>query len=108
MHKMAIDMQTALSSDDLAVALKNPSLREWTVQDGKLHREYRFNNFVEAFGFMASAALRAEAMNHHPEWFNVYGRVTVDLSTHDANGITERDFALAVQFEKLAAGRVLS
>ena len=56
---------------------------------------------------MASAALRAEAMNHHPEWSNVYDRVTINLTTHDAGGVTELDLALARQLERLAAGRVL-
>lgn len=74
----------------------------WTVRDGKLHREYRFPDFVTAFGFMTSAALVAEAMNHHPEWFNVYGTVRVDLVTHDAGGLTELDLQLATRMEGLA------
>jgi 4a-hydroxytetrahydrobiopterin dehydratase len=57
---------------------------------------------VEAFGFMTSAALEAERMNHHPEWFNVYNRVVVDLTTHDAGGITDLDFQLAARMEELA------
>ena len=77
----------------------------WTIKDKKLHREFVFKNFVEAFGFMTQAALISERMNHHPEWFNVYKTVVVDLTTHEANGITERDFALAqamnVIFEKM-------
>lgn len=97
-----------LTSEALQEALSDPSLRAWAVRDGKLHREYRFQSFVEAFGFMASAALRAEAMSHHPEWANVYDRVTVDLQTHDSGGITERDLALARHMERLAAGRVLT
>jgi 4a-hydroxytetrahydrobiopterin dehydratase len=75
----------------------------WSVVAGKLHREFRFADFVTAFGFMASAALAAEAMNHHPEWFNVYGTVRIDLTTHDAGGITANDFALAARMAKLAA-----
>jgi 4a-hydroxytetrahydrobiopterin dehydratase len=67
----------------------------WTLKDGKLHREILFASFVEAFGFMASLALVAEAHNHHPEWFNVYNRVVIDLSTHDAGGLTVLDFELA-------------
>ena len=77
----------------------------WTVRAGKLHREYRFGDFVEAFGFMAGAALVAERMNHHPEWFNVWNTVRVDLTTHDAGGITAKDFELAQAMEQLAAGR---
>ena len=67
----------------------------WSLQEGKLYREYHFADFVEAFGFMAKAALVAERMNHHPEWSNVYNRVTIRLTTHDAGGITNRDMRLA-------------
>ena len=74
----------------------------WEVVDGKLHRELRFDDFVTAFGFMASVAIVAEKMNHHPEWANVYNRVTVDLSTHDAGGITALDFELAERIDALA------
>jgi 4a-hydroxytetrahydrobiopterin dehydratase len=74
----------------------------WSLSDGKLHKVFTFGNFVEAFGFMASAALVAESMNHHPEWCNVYNRVTVDLRTHDADGITELDFLLARRLDELA------
>ncbi|MEE8526774.1 MAG: 4a-hydroxytetrahydrobiopterin dehydratase [Thermoanaerobaculia bacterium] len=70
-------------------------LEGWTVEDGKLHRDFQFANFVDAFGFMARVALHAESSNHHPEWFNVYNRVSIDLSTHDAGGISHRDFELA-------------
>lgn len=73
----------------------------WSLKDGKLHREYIFNNFIHAFGFMTQAALIAESSNHHPEWFNVYKTVIVDLTTHEAGGITVRDFALAKQMEAL-------
>src|SRR5438046_552793 len=76
----------------------------WTLANGKLHREYKFADFVQAFSFMTAAALTAEAMNHHPEWFNVWNKVTVDLSTHDAGGITELDFKLANKMEAAAAG----
>ncbi len=67
----------------------------WRIVEGKLHREFQFANFVEAFGFMTRAAILAEKMNHHPEWFNVYNRVTVDLNTHDVGGLSEYDFQLA-------------
>ncbi|MYC76394.1 4a-hydroxytetrahydrobiopterin dehydratase [Candidatus Poribacteria bacterium] len=70
-------------------------LNGWTVEDGKLHKEFQFDTFVTAFGFMAQLALIAESMNHHPEWFNVYNRVTIDLMTHDAGGISELDFQWA-------------
>jgi 4a-hydroxytetrahydrobiopterin dehydratase len=78
-------------------------LSGWTIQSGKLHREFTFPDFVRAFAFMSGAALRAEAMGHHPEWFNVYNRVVVDLTTHDAQGITRLDFELAEHLQALAA-----
>jgi 4a-hydroxytetrahydrobiopterin dehydratase len=80
------------------------SLPAWAVKDGKLRRELRFDGFVEAFGFMTSVAIAAEAMNHHPEWFNVWNKVVIDLTTHDAGGISERDFKLAATIDKLAVG----
>jgi len=76
-------------------------LEGWTVADGKLHRDLQFANFVDAFGFIARVALHAEAMNHHPEWFNVYNRVSIDLSTHDAGGISRHDFELAEKINAL-------
>lgn len=63
----------------------------WSVQDGKLHKKFQFKDFIVAFGFMASMALVSESGGHHPEWFNVYNKVTVDLTTHDAGGITLKD-----------------
>jgi 4a-hydroxytetrahydrobiopterin dehydratase len=75
----------------------------WALRSGKLHRELSFGSFVEAFGFMTRVALLAERRNHHPEWFNVYDRVVIDLSTHDAGGLTELDFALAAEIDALVA-----
>jgi 4a-hydroxytetrahydrobiopterin dehydratase len=95
-------MAQRLGSDEITQRLR--VLPSWTVVDGKLHREYKFADFVSAFGFMASAALIAEKLNHHPEWFNVYNKVVVDLTTHDAGGISEHDFELASAMEKLANG----
>ncbi len=77
-------------------------LAGWIVQNEKLHREYKFADFPHAFGFMATAAPAIEKMDHHPEWCNVYNRVTVDLSTHDAGGITQKDFALARLLDGIA------
>ncbi len=74
----------------------------WTIADGKLHKEFQFDTFVTAFGFMAQLALVAESMNHHPEWFNVYNRVTIDLTTHDAGGISELDFEWAKQADAIS------
>ena len=76
---------------------------DWILKDKKLHREYQFKNFVEAFGFMTQVAAIAELHNHHPEWFNVYNKVVIDLTTHEVGGITERDFELAKQMEELAS-----
>jgi 4a-hydroxytetrahydrobiopterin dehydratase len=77
------------------------TLDGWTVRDGKLHRTFRFADFVSAFGYMTKVALLAERMNHHPEWSNVYGIVAVDLTTHEVHGLSERDFALAAKMNAL-------
>jgi 4a-hydroxytetrahydrobiopterin dehydratase len=87
------------------IAARLPSLPGWSLSAGKLHRELKFKDFVEAFGWMTSVALAAEGRNHHPEWFNVWNKVVIDLTTHDAGGISERDFELAAVMEQLAAGR---
>ena len=78
-------------------------LAGWAVLNGKLHKQYAFPDFVHAFGFMATSAIAIEAMNHHPEWFNVYNKVVIDLTTHDAGGITKRDVDLAHKLEAIAA-----
>ena len=78
------------------------SVPGWMVQSGKLHREFRFRNFNQAFGFMMRAALYSETMNHHPEWSNVYATVVVDLVTHSADGITNLDFALAKKMNSIS------
>jgi len=74
----------------------------WTIENGKLHKEFQFDNFITAFGFMTQLALVAESLNHHPEWFNVYNRVTIDLTTHDAGGISELDFQWAKQADAIS------
>ena len=71
------------------------SLDSWAVEDAKLHRSFKFANFVDAFTFMTEVALHAEKMDHHPEWFNVYNTVKIDLMTHDVNGISDFDIKLA-------------
>lgn len=80
---------------DQEVKAKLAELPGWTVVNGKLHREFKFENFVAAFGFMTRLALIAEKQDHHPDWSNGYNRVVIDLHTHDAGGITEFDFRLA-------------
>ncbi|MFO1235677.1 MAG: 4a-hydroxytetrahydrobiopterin dehydratase [Alphaproteobacteria bacterium] len=84
----------------LAPAARTRALKRlsgWTLaEDGlSISRSYRFADFIAAFGFMSSAALIAQQMDHHPEWFNVYGRVDVRLTTHDAGGLTQKDIDLA-------------
>ena len=88
--------------DEAEVSAKVAGLPGWSVVNGKLHREYKFPDFSHAFGMMATAAPGIEKMDHHPEWSNVYNRVTVDLTTHDAGGITQKDFELAGLLEGIA------
>lgn len=83
------------------IQLRLPQLEDWSLRDGKLYRHIQFNSFNAAFGFMTQVALMAEKANHHPEWFNVYSRVEIWLTTHEAGGISERDFALAQQMNNL-------
>lgn len=75
--------------------------KTWQLKEGKLHKEFKFADFVAAFGFMSQVALLAEKADHHPEWFNVYNKVAISLTTHEAGGISTRDFALAAAIEKL-------
>ena len=82
---------------------KLPGLNDWSLSNEKLQRQFVFRDFVEAFGFMSRVALLAEAMDHHPEWSNVYNRVEINLTTHDAGGISERDFTLAEHINSLLA-----
>ncbi|HJM79164.1 MAG TPA: 4a-hydroxytetrahydrobiopterin dehydratase [Nitrosopumilus sp.] len=82
-----------LSESDIIEKLKK--LEGWTIDDNKLHKEFEFDSFNQAFGFMSRAAMEIEKMNHHPEWFNVYNKITVDLTTHDVGGITDNDVTLA-------------
>ena len=93
-------MTQRLSDAELDAALAD--LEGWTRDGDKLRRELRFADFVTAFGFMAAAALVAERMNHHPEWFNVYGTVRIHLTTHDAGGITRNDVELARAMNAIA------
>jgi len=80
---------------------KLAGLPGWTLRDEKLHRQFRFGDFVEAFGFMSRVALLAERADHHPDWSNVYNRVDISLTTHEAGGISERDFQLAARINTL-------
>ena len=91
---MTISMGLTKLSDEQIQAELN-GLNGWSVVNGKLHKEFEFSDFNEAFGFMARASMHIEKMNHHPEWFNVYNKLIIDLMTHDASGITENDINLA-------------
>lgn len=95
--------QPKLTADEIGFRLG--ALAGWSIVDGKVHKEFRFGDFAQAFGFMSSVALIAEGMNHHPEWSNVYSKVVIDLTTHDAGGITELDIELARRVEQLLAAR---
>lgn len=93
-------MDTALGEAEQQERLRE--IPGWTIEPGGLARTFKFSDFVTAFGFMASAALVAERMNHHPEWTNVYNRVTVRLTTHEVDGISSLDFELAAKMSDLA------
>lgn len=85
------------------------SLKLWTKVRGRdaIRKSYRFKDFNEAFAFMTRVALVAEKMDHHPEWFNVYSRVDITLSTHDAGGLSERDIALAKFIDSIAGRKAV-
>jgi len=89
-----------LSAKDVDARLA--TLPGWKRAKGRLHRTFTFADFSGAFAFMVRAALAAEKMNHHPDWSNVWNKVTVDLNTHDAGGITELDFSLASEMNRIA------
>jgi 4a-hydroxytetrahydrobiopterin dehydratase len=93
-------VQKLTADDRLRLLGEIPAWREAKGRDA-LVREFRFKDFNAAFGFMSRVALIAEKMDHHPEWFNVYNRVEITLSTHDAGGVTERDIKLARQIDAL-------
>jgi len=87
---------------DAALAALNQGLSvPWRLVDQKLEKEFRFANFVAAFAFMTQVALLAEKLDHHPEWFNVYGTVRIQLSTHEVGGISDLDFTLARSIESV-------
>ena len=96
-------MAEKLSDDARADALAG--LEGWAEVEGRdaIQRSFKFKSFNQAFGFMARVALKAEKMDHHPEWFNVYNRVDVTLATHDAGGVTALDTELAAFMNKAAA-----
>jgi 4a-hydroxytetrahydrobiopterin dehydratase len=90
----------ALSEDEIAAALAE--LPGWSVEEGRLHKQYKFGSFAQAMGWMMSAAIEADKMDHHPEWSNVYNRVTVNLVTHSlGDKISNLDVELARKMEKI-------
>ncbi len=95
-----LNSMTRLSQEEIDEELK--SLEGWSVVNEKLHKEFLFDNFNQAFGFMTRAAMEIEKMNHHPEWFNAYNRIIIELTTHDAGGITKNDVNLAKILNSLA------
>jgi 4a-hydroxytetrahydrobiopterin dehydratase len=86
---------------DSEVTAELEKLKGWTVANGNLHRVFEFKDFSAAFGFMARVALAAEKMDHHPDWSNSWNKVTVDLSTYSAGGLTKNDFELAGKMQQL-------
>jgi 4a-hydroxytetrahydrobiopterin dehydratase len=88
---------------DTEVQALLPKLQGWKILGGKLHQEYVCKDFVAAFGNMTRVALVAEAMNHHPEWFNVWNKVVIDLTTHSVQGISDYDFRLAEKIQEIFA-----
>lgn len=86
---------TILDPKDVAAQLSG-----WTGGDDFITRVFKFDDFASAFGFMTQIAIHAQAMDHHPEWYNVYNRVDVTLTTHDAGGVTEKDVTLAKLMNK--------
>jgi len=96
-------MADVLTGDALAAALAD--LAGWSEVDGRaaIQKAFEFRNFNQAFAFMTRAALMAERMDHHPEWFNVYNKVDVTLATHSAGGVTELDVRLASFMDRAAA-----
>lgn len=94
-------MSNAFKLTDEEIDARLDDVDGWTVLDGKLQRDFTFEDFVAAFGFMAKVALIAESLNHHPEWFNVYNRVSIHLMTHDVEGISNNDFEFAARVNRV-------
>ncbi len=97
-------MIESYSQNEIELSLKElnkDSETLWRIEEDKLYREFKFPDFVSAFGFMTKVAILAERANHHPEWSNVYNSVVINLTTHEAGGISKRDFELAQKISKL-------
>jgi 4a-hydroxytetrahydrobiopterin dehydratase len=98
------DVTAAKKLSDEEVKARLSQAQGWTLAGGKLHREFACKDFVSAFGNMTRVALVAEAMNHHPEWFNVWNKVVIDLNTHSVKGISNLDFELAAKIDDIFGG----
>lgn len=96
---------TALLGDDQLETALGGLHADWSVVDGKLHREVQLRDFASAFGCMAEIAIHADKMRHHPEWFNVYNRIVIDLTTHDSGGLTQLDVDLATLVDAAVSQR---
>ncbi|MBI1339916.1 4a-hydroxytetrahydrobiopterin dehydratase [bacterium] len=98
-------MTTTPAKDLIGAAAAVQALSGWAVVEGRdaICKTYRFRDFNRAFAFMTRVAMKAEQMDHHPEWFNVYSRVEVTLATHDAGGVTRKDVDLAAFMDEAAA-----
>lgn len=96
-----IDRISQSEIDTSLQELNKLSEKSWSIKEEKLHREFKFTDFIAAFGFMTKVALLAERVNHHPEWSNVYNKVSISLTTHEAGGLSTRDFELAQEISKL-------
>jgi len=92
---------TKLNQQEIAAELAK--LDGWAIEAGKLHRVFEFRDFAQAFGFMSQVALAAETAGHHPDWSNSWNKVTIDLTTHSAGGLTRNDFALAGKIQQILA-----
>jgi 4a-hydroxytetrahydrobiopterin dehydratase len=98
---MASEEYLKLSEKEIVRNLS--SLKKWKLLNGKLHREYTFKSFEDAMSFMVRSSLEVAKLDHHPEWFNVYNKVVIDLVTHDVSGISNYDFILAEKLEGVAS-----
>jgi len=99
-------MVEKFSQNAIEIALKElnkSSDRVWIIKEDKLHREFKFPDFISAFGFMTKVAILSERSNHHPEWSNMYNKVAISLTTHEAGGISNRDFELADEISRLVS-----
>lgn len=95
-------MPDRIKLDEPSILSRIKRLNNWQWRNGRLYKEFQFPDFVKAFSFMTGVALLSESLNHHPNWSNVYNRVTIELFTHDVNGITEFDFVLAERIDALS------